>query len=75
MRNAEVRSGAVSMTLHVSSAFDGGAIEVVGCEAPDAVELAIRHDRRADGTIASLDVVYEGSPGLARSGAVGEAKR
>lgn len=50
MRNAEVRSGAVSMTLHVSSAFDGGAIEVVGCEAPDAVELAIRHDRRADGT-------------------------
>lgn len=26
-------------------------------------------------TIVSLDVVYEGSPGLARSGAVGEAKR
>ncbi|GAB4465724.1 MAG: M14-type cytosolic carboxypeptidase [Burkholderiaceae bacterium] len=38
------------MTLHVSSAFDGGAIEVIRCAAPDAIELAIRHDRRADAT-------------------------
>lgn len=38
------------MTLHVSSAFDGGAIEVVRCKAPDAIELAIRRDLRADAT-------------------------
>jgi murein tripeptide amidase MpaA len=38
------------MTLHVSSAFDGGAIEVLRCVAPDAIDLAIRHDLRADGT-------------------------
>lgn len=38
------------MPLHVSSAFDGGAIEVVRCDAPDAIELAIRRDLRADGS-------------------------
>jgi len=38
------------MTLHVSSAFDGGAIDVLRCDAPDAIELAIRRDLRADGT-------------------------
>ncbi len=38
------------MTLHVSCAFDGGSIQVVRCEAPDAIELAIRHDLRADGS-------------------------
>jgi murein tripeptide amidase MpaA len=38
------------MPIHVSSGFDSGAIEVVECEAPDAIRLRIRRDRRCDGS-------------------------